>query len=932
MRLRIACFGLLTAALVAPTGADPNVVRARLEWEPGTVGGYHAQSVDVSADPPDGVAALLHVEGALYGAAEMGDVRPLLVAVTAAADSPRLWVDSDMDGDLSDERETPLKRSGSTLSADVSVRVPVSADTVPVPVEVHLERVTTSDSAPVTLYPKAYRTGEVVLAGRLRRIALVDENADLRFDDAKRDVFYVDVDGDETFASGHGTHEHFHFGSPINVGGLGFDVRIADAVGSGLDFYPVAEIPEPQPRSWKTTRYAGPGREQTPPSDDLATLLERFREETGKTYSERTSTIAAIGRTGAPEAVAFLLQVADGDDDNNMRSAAVRALGNPAYEKKAAPRLVKLAKGGDAALAAAAIQALYDAGYDGREALFVDLLSSSQTSVVSAAARYLSYEGTDTGRAAILRACATAATPALRYQAYNGARTLPGGPPPEVMLRAAGEDYPALQARALEDMSLIGHPESRRVALELAEVRPIVLAAGLAVARVLGSDDTPGSAEAALVIGAAGDERVRNEVVKRVATVRSEHGLREVLSLLKAKDPAVRTITAQVLAGIPEPYVTEELAARAKREKDEVVLSAMVEALGDHGDPAHVKLLIAATKKKRYDILRTSAIRALARLGLEHEEVREFFLKLLASKVWQDRIFAIDAAGASGDLRLVDELLPLLGHERRQVRLATVQALRRLRSGDAVKALIDRLAEEDLQRIRNELATALFVTTGVNLYDEHALWQQWWSDHGGNFAVPGEIPRLPEADAGGTAASFYGIAIDSDRVSFVIDQSGSMSAADTSGLTAEDKDALPNRLDAAVREVLRALTQLDEQAYANVVLFHSTIQPWKDELVRMTKHNRAELSKHLLEQRPTGGTNLYDGLEQALLDPEVDTILLLSDGVPGAGKYTSTGDILRAVRRVNQTRRVVIHCVSLGRDSDLMQKLAAENSGKYVRR
>lgn len=923
---------LLTIALLPCAGnAEEAVIRVPLEWEPGTVGGYSAQSVELSPQPPDGVAALAGVDGVLYGSAPLGDVRPLLVALEPTESSARMWVDTDMDGDLTDERDVPCTRSGSTLMADVSVLVPVSSDEVPVPVEVHLYR-STSGAQPLNLYPKAYRTGEAVIAGRLRRVALVDETSDLRFDDAQRDVYYVDLDGDGTFAAGHGTHEHFHFGAPVNLAGRGFEVRLADAVGSALELHPVAEVPEPLPRRWKTTRYAGPGREQAPPTEDLATLTARFREEVGKTYTERYQTVNAIGRTGDPEAVAFLLDVAQKDDDTSLRSAAVRALGNPAYVEKAAPRLVKLARGSDPNLASAAVQALYDAGYPEREPLFVDLLGSSQTSVVQAAARYLAYEATDTGRAAVLKACRDAATPALRQQAYIAARSLPDGPPPEVMLQAAREDYPSLQAYALEDLDTIGHPDARVIALQLAEVRPVVRNVGLAVARVLGSDDGPGSAEAALLVGAAGDDTVRAEVVQRVSTLRAEKGVREVMGLLRAKDPAVRSLAAQVLAGVPEPYVTDELASRAKKEKDEEVLAALVEALGDHGDPEHAELLISATRKKRYEILRAAAIRALARLGLQNEDVRAFFLKLLSSKDWQDRIFAIDAAGASGDQRLVRDLVPLLGHERRQVRLATVQALSRLRSGDAVKPLIDRLADEDLQRIRNEIASALFLATGVNLYDEHALWTQWWDDHGGAFAVPQEIPRLPDAAAGGTAASFYGIPIDSDRVTFVIDQSGSMSAADTSGVTRDESGPAPNRLDAAVREVLRALAQLDEKAYANVVLFHTTIQPWKDELVRMSKKARRDLSEHLLKQRPTGGTNLYDGLEQALLDPEVDTVLLLSDGVPGSGKYTSTNDILRAIRRVNQTRRIVIHCVSLGRDSDLLQKLAAENGGKYTRR
>ena len=100
----------------------------------------------------------------------------------------------------------------------------------------------------------------------------------------------------------------------------------------------------------------------------------------------------------------------------------------------------------------------------------------------------------------------------------------------------------------------------------------------------------------------------------------------------------------------------------------------------------------------------------------------------------------------------------------------------------------------------------------------------------------------------------------------------------------------------------------------------------------MTSKSRAALTTHLLRQKPTGGTNLYDGLEEALIDREVDTILLLSDGIPVGGRYVSTPDILRAIRRLNQTRRVVIHCVSLGRDSPLLRSLAEEHGGQYVRR
>jgi len=65
---------------------------------------------------------------------------------------------------------------------------------------------------------------------------------------------------------------------------------------------------------------------------------------------------------------------------------------------------------------------------------------------------------------------------------------------------------------------------------------------------------------------------------------------------------------------------------------------------------------------------------------------------------------------------------------------------------------------------------------------------------------------------------------------------------------------------------------------------------------------------------------------------DVDTIFLLSDGVPGLGKFVTTPDILRAVRRENQIRRIMIHCVAIGTESELLRQLAAENGGRYVRR
>jgi len=68
-------------------------------------------------------------------------------------------------------------------------------------------------------------------------------------------------------------------------------------------------------------------------------------------------------------------------------------------------------------------------------------------------------------------------------------------------------------------------------------------------------------------------------------------------------------------------------------------------------------------------------------------------------------------------------------------------------------------------------------------------------------------------------------------------------------------------------------------------------------------------------------------------DPEVDTIYLLSDGVPSYGTVSRDYRVLQEVRRHNCWRRVAIHAilpVSKGTDRKFMRSLAAQNGGIAV--
>ena len=96
-----------------------------------------------------------------------------------------------------------------------------------------------------------------------------------------------------------------------------------------------------------------------------------------------------------------------------------------------------------------------------------------------------------------------------------------------------------------------------------------------------------------------------------------------------------------------------------------------------------------------------------------------------------------------------------------------------------------------------------------------------------------------------------------------------------------------------------------------------------------SKRAKKDANEWILGQFPAGGTNVFDPLASALEDGDVDTVWLLSDGDPTAGAFVFPDQILREVRRLNASRRVAIHTISVGQESDLLRRLAEENHGTH---
>jgi hypothetical protein len=266
-----------------------------------------------------------------------------------------------------------------------------------------------------------------------------------------------------------------------------------------------------------------------------------------------------------------------------------------------------------------------------------------------------------------------------------------------------------------------------------------------------------------------------------------------------------------------------------------------------------------------------------------------------------------------------------LGHKQWELRSLALRYLSRCRDVTSIPLLINRYGRDD-GRLAAELDTALFVHTGTRLW-KRPDWESWWSKHKTGFVLPHpDSVKGGGTTSGGKTVSYHDIPVVSSRIAFLVDHSGSMKEQ-----IGTDKKF--TRLDAAKEQLVRVVQALPKETSLNLIAYDSTVQPLWDDLRKLDDDNRDKVLTTAKKLGLGSGTNIFDAIEKAFTDPLVDTIYLLTDGQPTEGRLRNPDDIVEEVQRMNRTRQIVIHCIGLGIDSDLLKRLAEATGGsyKYVR-
>jgi hypothetical protein len=386
--------------------------------------------------------------------------------------------------------------------------------------------------------------------------------------------------------------------------------------------------------------------------------------------------------------------------------------------------------------------------------------------------------------------------------------------------------------------------------------------------------------------------------------------------------------------GVSRPVASSgdrELARRIKaaeksRDPATRIVAAVARGRISKNEDRIQRLIMAGDSEARWEILDT-----IERFRITDSfVVRKVAAVAESKKSWELQIKAAGVLGVLGNPESVPSLEKTLVAPNLLVRVAAIKALTLIRDRRIVELLIERLPKEK-GRASWEIARALKALTSRYFGIESAKWNAWWKQQGGAFAFPdarveGRAAWVPpDADEG--RYSFYGMAIDSHNIVFAIDVSGSMAGPYAGG---GQKEAPIARLR---RELTRTIKSLTPEHFINMVFFETTVRRWRAAMAPMKSDKgsyKAEALTYARYLRAEGGTNLYGALMTAMADPEVDAIVLLSDGDPTEGRIVEKGAILGAVLRRNRVLQASIHVIGLGKaDAAFLKRIALGTGGTF---
>ncbi|MEE2938774.1 MAG: HEAT repeat domain-containing protein [Planctomycetota bacterium] len=426
---------------------------------------------------------------------------------------------------------------------------------------------------------------------------------------------------------------------------------------------------------------------------------------------------------------------------------------------------------------------------------------------------------------------------------------------------------------------------------------------------------------------------LRNEIAALLSGLEDEKVDKLLLKLVGKGKGAQKAFASRATSHIRDDKLTNKIRTGIG-DKDPLVAIATIDALAARKDRDSIEDLEKLLQKTKDEDVRQAVLRGLSFIYDGENAWVERLKEYGAHEDLDLRNAALNEIRRLGRRNPVDRFRERLSHPDWSTRLIALHALEDQRDVALLGPIVEQMQSES-GRMSIEFGDTLFRLTGEPFGDSAAVWKRWYDNEGGDAKIIDESAvesllamaeeRRLKAVSG---AEFFGIRIESHRVAFVIDVSGSMQEP-TRGRYV-DEPGKP-RIEVAKAELSKAIEALEENALFLVLPVSAGVETWIPDGVEECREcsSVADL-EYVSRLGPFGGTNLFGGLEAAFEDQDVDTIFVLSDGEPSVGDIIDPQLIREAIEEMNATRNVVIHAVSVGLDLEILRWLAEDTGGTYV--
>ncbi len=257
-------------------------------------------------------------------------------------------------------------------------------------------------------------------------------------------------------------------------------------------------------------------------------------------------------------------------------------------------------------------------------------------------------------------------------------------------------------------------------------------------------------------------------------------------------------------------------------------------------------------------------------------------------------------------------------------RTAVLETVVKRRFWGAAPFLIKALEKEahgEKGRFLTDLGNTLMLLTRQQFGYDPRAWKRWWENEGEAFlkkaltqsnygpARNHSVTGLVAASRKGgteTVASFFGLPVDSRRVSILVDGSGSMRIFKIGDRTGAEAGAL---------ELDRYFDRLDPSAKFNLgIVGPEGVVPAFQRMQLIGPRTRAKAQGFLQSWDYSSTSALFDALVEAQEKPEVDTIVLITDGGSSSGSHQFAGHMLERLGQEYLRTGVRIHTICVGTD------------------